>query len=252
MSWEIAATAIAGLGNAALSYFGSQEQAKAATEAARIQKEGTDAALALNREQFDQIRNDLAPWRDAGKNALAELQRTRYTPFTKDQFQADPGYQFRLDQGLKAIERSAAARGGLMSGNTERALINYGQQLDSQEFQNAFNRYNTEFGNRLNPILAQTGFGPVALGQMGAAGQNFANNAGAMTMGGANALAGGVTGAANARLSGYVGGANALTNALGTYLNYNQNQSLLNQLARGQNQDDYLTNLLGRTSSYDD
>jgi hypothetical protein len=66
--------------------------------------------------------------------------------FTAENFQADPGYGFRLSEGLKALERSAAARGGLLSGGTGKALTRFGQDMASQEFQNAYGRAFNEYG----------------------------------------------------------------------------------------------------------
>ena len=66
--------------------------------------------------------------------------------FTAENFQADPGYAFRLSEGLKALERSAAARGGLLSGGTGKALTRFGQEMGSQEFQNAYGRAFNEYG----------------------------------------------------------------------------------------------------------
>lgn len=68
---------------------------------------------------------------------------TKYGDFTAPDplnFQADPSYQFRLGEGMKALQRSAAARGTLLTGGTARALENYGQGAASQEYQNAYNR----------------------------------------------------------------------------------------------------------------
>ena len=52
----------------------------------------------------------------------------------------DPGYQFRLRQGQEALDASAAARGGLGSGAQQKALLEYGQDLGSQEYQAAYGR----------------------------------------------------------------------------------------------------------------
>jgi hypothetical protein len=65
--------------------------------------------------------------------------------FRAEDLQVDPGYGFRLSEGLKALERSAAARGGLLSGGTGKALTRYGQEMASQEFGNAFNRSLTQY-----------------------------------------------------------------------------------------------------------
>jgi hypothetical protein len=92
--------------------------------------------------------------------------------------------------------------------------------MGSQEYTNAFNRYQTERQARLGPLQSLAGVGQTAVNQLGQAGQQYATGAGeALTSGAA------------ARASGYVGGANALTQGLGQYLNYSQNQQLLNRLA---------------------
>lgn len=62
--------------------------------------------------------------------------------FSMEKFQQDPGYAFRMSEGLKALDRTAAARGGLISGGAMKAASRYGQDMASQEYQNAFNRYN--------------------------------------------------------------------------------------------------------------
>ncbi len=75
-------------------------------------------------------------------------------------FQADPGYAFRLAEGIKALEQSAAARGNLLSGTTGKALQRYGQGLASQEYSNAFNRFQTERAARAG--LGQMEYGRFA------------------------------------------------------------------------------------------
>jgi hypothetical protein len=162
-----------------------------------------------------------APFREAGITALNKLVplATEYTPFGMDQFQADPGYSFRMSEGMKGLERSAAARGGLLSGATLKGIQRFGQDLGSQEYQNAFNRYQTERQARLNPLQSLAGVGQTTSQQLGAAGTQMAGNVGNL-----------ITGGAAARASGYVGGANALTGALNTGLNYYQGQNYLNAL----------------------
>jgi hypothetical protein len=145
-----------------------------------------------------------------------------------DKFQADPGYAFRLSEGQKALDRSAAARGGLISGSALKAAERYGQDMGSQEYQNAFNRYQTEQQSRLNPLQSLAGVGQTSTNALGTAGQNYATNAGEA-----------IGQAAQARASGYVGASNAFSSGVGTYLNYNQNQQrnqLLQQMInRGSN-----------------
>ena len=131
----------------------------------------------------------------------------------------DPGYAFRMAEGMKALERSAAARGGLLSGATLRGIQRYGQDMASQEYTNAFNRYQAERAARLAPLQSLAGLGQTTAQQIGQSGMQMANNVGEMQ-----------TSAAAARASGYMGQANSLTGALNTGLNYYQNQQLLNQM----------------------
>ena len=136
------------------------------------------------------------------------------------QFQADPGYAFRLNEGLKAVDRQAAARGGLISGAALKASQRYGQDMASQEYTNAFNRYQTERNAQLNPLLSLAGLGQVSTNALtGAAGQ-YGQAAGEYG-----------TQAANARASGYVGQANALNQALGGVGNAAMNYAWMNRYA---------------------
>lgn len=200
---------------------GSLVSANASSKAAKTQAASADRAADLEREMFERNIELSEPWRKAGETALNKLTplATEYTPFGMDQFQADPGYAFRMSEGMKALERSAAARGGLLSGATLKGIQRFGQDLGSQEYQNAFNRYQAERAARLGPLQSLAGVGQTTAQQLGQAGQTMASNVGEA-----------MTGGAAARASGYVGGANALTGALGTYLNYSQGQNMLNAL----------------------
>lgn len=196
--------------------------AASSRSAAKTQANAAGQAADLQREQFERQLELQAPFREAGVRALNKLEAaSEYTPFGMDQFQADPGYAFRFQQGQKALERSAAARGGLISGNTGGALQQFGQGLASQEYQNAFNRYQAERQARLGPLQSLAGVGQTSVNQLGAAGQNYA-------MGMGEALGAG----AQARASGYMGAANAIGGGVGQYMGYQQNQatnSLLQQ-----------------------
>lgn len=209
----------------------AQGQADAATQAAETQSAAARYAADLQQQQYQQNVDRQQPFYQAGVNALPALVKaSTYTPFGMDQFQQDPGYAFRLSEGQKALDRSAAARGGLISGGALKAAATYGQNMGSQEYQNAFNRYQTERQATLNPLQSLTGMGQTTAAGLGAAGQNMASNVASTTMAGANATAGGMTDAAAARASGYVGGANAFTGGLSQYLSYNQNQQQQNML----------------------
>lgn len=171
-------------------------------KAARTQASAADRAAQLQQEQFDKNIELQAPWREAGINALGKLQSGDVMG------QMDPSYQFRLGEGMKALDRTAAARGGLLSGATLKGAQRYGQGLASQEYGNAYNR-----------LAALAGVGQTATGAMTGLGSQFAGAQGENYMG-----------AANARASGYMGGANALSSGLGQYLGYTQNQNLMNML----------------------
>lgn len=197
---------------------------RGASQAASTQAAATQEATDAQERMFERQVQLSEPWRAAGEQALNRLVplATQYTPFGMDQFQADPGYAFRLAEGQKALERSAAARGGLMSGATGKNLLRYGQEMGSQEYQNAFNRYQAERAAQLQPLQSLAGVGQTSA-------NTLTNAAGVM---GSN-IAEGLGSAAAARASGYVGGANALTSGLGTYLNYSQGQNMLAALRGG-------------------
>jgi hypothetical protein len=197
--------------------------AYSANKAAKTQAGAMDRAAQLQYQQYQDTVARQKPFYDVGVNALPELvEASKYQPFTMDKFQADPGYAFRLGEGQKALERSAAARGGLLSGGTGKALQRFGQDYGSQEYTNAFNRYQAERTARLQPLQALTGMGQSTGQQISNAGQTMASNVGE-AMGSAAA----------ARASGYVGTANALTGGLNTYLNYSQGQNYLGALKGG-------------------
>lgn len=184
-----------------------------AKSAADTQARSADAATAAQERMFAKQVKLQEPFRQVGVNALPELvAASKYEPFTMAKFQADPGYAFRLQEGMKALERSAAARGGLLSGATLKGVQEYGQGLASQEFTNAFNRYQAERAARLNPLQSLAGMSQTSANTLtnaaGQLGQNI----------GSNIMAGGA-----ARASGYMGMANAASGGLSQYLAYQQN-----------------------------
>lgn len=140
--------------------------------------------------------------------------------FTASDFTADPGYDFRLSEGLKGVNNSAAARGGLLSGAALKAASKYNQNFASNEYSNAYNRFQTNQTNQFNRLASIAGVGQTATNQVAAAGQNMANTVSS------NQLSAG-----NARASGYVGGANALTSSIGQGYNMYQGNQLMGMLA---------------------
>jgi hypothetical protein len=289
----------------------SSAQSQAAGEATQAQRDIADQQTALQREQYLKQLELNAPFREAGLTGtnmlLSQLQGpygsakfggvpgydpastmknfsgvAGYDPasamrnFGASDFQADPGYAFRLSEGMKALDRTAASRGGLLSGSTLKGAQRFGSDLasqeygnaynrfqanratQSQEYQNAFNRYQAEraaqeqnYGNAFNrfqaertntlaPLQSLAGVGQSATQQAQQASQNYATGGTNTLANYGNAQASNIIGSGNARASGYVGGANAVSGGVGQALNFYQNQNLVNQLAanRGGN---YLT-----------
>jgi hypothetical protein len=214
MPWIIAGAVVGSaiLGGAA-SKSASGAQADAANRATEAQREAFDKQTELNK-----------PFYDTGVNALTRL--SNQLPYTRDTFtfQEDPGYAFRFNEGIKGLNASAAARGGLISGNALRAATDYGQASGSQEYQNSYNRYLANQALKLQEYNTNTA-NQQYLTNLG---QSSANNQANAIGNFGNSAAGNIIGAANAGAAGTVGAANALTSGVGTYLNYNQNQNMLN------------------------
>jgi hypothetical protein len=208
-------------GAAALGAFGSLASGyltgQAAKDAAQIQANAAANALQLQREQFEYQKELLDPYRRRGESALNRLAGVMGLDGQPAQPQQlldmDPGYAFRLGEGMKALERVQAARGNMLSGGAIKAGQRYAQDFASGEYGNAYNR-----------LANIAGLGQTVGGQLGAAAQQFGQTAGETMSQGANALAAGRIG----RTSGYMGG---IGGAVGAYQNY-QNQQQQNQLFR--------------------
>ena len=215
MTWV--ATAVVGS-----AIVGGVVSSNAARKAGNVQADATQAAQDAQERMFERQVELQEPFRQAGIGALNKLiPLSDYTKFGMDQFQSDPGYGFRLSEGMKALDRTAAARGGLLSGGTLKAAQRYGQEMGSQEYQNAFNRYQTERNAQLNPLQSLAGVGQTATGALTNAAQQF----GAQT--GQN-----LQDIGTARASAYLGSANALSGALNTagnaYMYNNRTNALSN------------------------
>ncbi len=207
VSAAIAASAVAGAG---AGVYGSSQAAKAQKSAAN---QAADTQLQMLERQIELQE----PFREAGLTAQNRLMTLlglggdpndpNYGRYARDfgmsDFEADPGYGFRMDEGMKALERSSAARGGLLSGTTLKGVQRFGQDLASQEYQNAFNRYYAARNAQLNPLQGILGQGQSSTNVLtGAAGETGRGVAAAQQ------------GAGAARASGYAAGTNALTGAL--------------------------------------
>lgn len=204
---------------------------RAAKSAAGTQAAAASEATAAQERMFERQVELQEPWRKAGINALTKLEAERAgmpEAFSSEMVRLgqDPGYAFRMSEGMKALERSAAARGGLLSGAQMKGISRYGQDLASQEYQNAYNRALTEYNARVNReatgynrLASLAGIGQTATGQLtGAAGQLGSQ------------IGSNIIGAGNAMAAGQVGSANAIASGVGQGLNFYQNQQYMNRL----------------------
>ena len=221
-----AVTSAASVGSSLLGSSSSKKAAKAQAAAAEADRQ-------LQKElYYDQVARQ-EPFRQAGLTTQAELLRqmglagdassqgygNMLRNFAMSDFEADPGYGFRLQEGLKSMDRQAAARGGLISGAALKAAQRYGQEMGSQEYQNAYNRYNQNRNINYSMLTGQQAVGQGATNQQGQASQNYGTAAG-------NAM----QNAAAARASGYMGSANALAGGLGQIANTYSQQQMMNRI----------------------
>jgi len=143
---------------------------------------GQSAALAAQQQALQQTRADLEPWRNSGQNALMRTsalsgaEGPEAATAAMEGFTASPGYQFRLDEGMRGVDAGAAAKGMLRSGATLKREQAFAQGLASDEFSQYYNRLNALSQQGLN---AASGTGNAEM----QAGQGMANTA----LGGANA-----------------------------------------------------------------
>lgn len=207
----------------------SKAQANAARDAANAQVAAAERSAQEQRAMFERQVELQEPFREAGLSAQNRLLTLlgleggeatdpnfgRYTRnFSMEDFEADPGYGFRMSEGMKAIERSAAARGGLLSGATLKGIQRFGQDLASTEYGNAYARYQANRNAQINPLQGILGQGQTSTNVLTGAAGDVGRGVGGTYMSAGNAQAAGYTGAGQARASGYVGQANALTSAL--------------------------------------
>lgn len=288
-AWAAGAAAVVG---GVTAYMGAQDQADAAKQAAQAQADANRQAQDTQYAIYQEQKALQQPWYEAGVNALAELQGRGNTQplafqapaegqyalpvaFTgKVDLNQDPGYAFRLSEGLKALDRTASSRGGLLSGGALKAATAYGQEMGSQEYQNAYSRaldqykaavarsetgYNRQYTSALdayNAAVSRENSQYNRLANIAGTGQTSANtigsNAGAYGSAAAQLLANTGTSNANSLIAqgnasaaqyGAIG--NAIGGMAGAYGNYQTGQQ--NQA----NFNNYLTALSGsRQSAY--
>lgn len=200
----------------------ASKQADATESAARMGAEGARYAADLQKAMFDKQLELQEPWRQAGVQGLNRLAQGLApggefgTRFSQTNWQADPGYGFRMSEGMKALNNSMAAKGLGISGANIKGAMRYGQDLGSQEYQNAFNRYYAERQNMLNPLQSLAGVGQTAANTLGGAASNYGANAGNLAMVNAANQGNALLAGGNIRASQYGTAGRALDQALNT------------------------------------
>ncbi len=212
------------------SLFGGNQQANAANNAQALEAKYQQEALDFQKQEWQQQQGNMAPWIQQGQgaiNTLGNLQNEGLqgqgplAPWTQ-QFQAptlqqaqnEPGYQFALSQGTQALDRSAAASGNLLTGNTGEALQQYGQNLGEENYQNVYNRslqqyqqaynqYEQGQANTFNRYASLAGLGQTVASQLGNQGQAAAGNVGNLYLTGGAQQAQQINNAAYQQASGY-------------------------------------------------
>ena len=257
----------------------AKKQAKIAAAAALAESQ---KAQALNTQQYNQNKDTqyainqenkayMEPYRAAGlagQNQLLTLMGLqggnagaadfgRYAKdFQMSDYQADPGYAYRLQQGIDAMNKMAAARGGLMSGSAIKGGIKFGQDMGSEEYGNAYARYQQNRANQLNPLgtfatagmnAAQNTSATNALygGQMGDASRGYANTQNEISMGGQNRASGYLTGGQQAQAAGNMGAQNSMNQGFSNAGSSLQNALLMNRLFPGGNNSNPYSGLTG-------
>ena len=177
--------------NLAGQLYGAYSEGHGANNASQAEQRGIQAGIDEQRRQFDLSRADQMPWLASGVSALGRLN-------DPNAFTASPSYNLVRNEALNGVQNSAAARGGLFSGNAGRALQDRAANVASQEYGNWFNQQSN---------LA--GLGQTSAQNLGSLGQNNANNV-------SNLL----NQQGNARASGITGQTNALTGGIGDFLSW--------------------------------
>jgi hypothetical protein len=193
----------------------------ASKKAAEALASAENRAMDLEQANLTQTTQNLQPYMTAGTNALTGIQQMlgiggpglgtpNYNLFT-----SSPGYQFALNQGNQNIQNSAVAGGG-MTGNTLKALQQFGQQQAGTGFQ--------QFLGNLGS-LSQSG--QTAATNLGNIGANVTANIGSQAVGAGQAQAAGILGQNNALTGGVNGALSAFGSAGTTYAGNQQIMALL-------------------------
>lgn len=238
--WAAAAGAVVG---GVMSYMGAQEQADAAEQAANAQRDASKQAQDTQYKIWQEQKELQQPWYDVGVRALPQLEaQASAMPavFTgKVDLTQDPGYAFRLKEGLNALDRTASARGGLLSGGALKAAAAYGQEMGSQEYQNAYARALDQYNANVqreqtgyNRLAGLAGVGQQTAGTLASQAGQYGTNVSNLLMSTGESTANSLLAQGNARASQYGAIGSAIGGVAGAYGNYQtkaQNQANTNR-----------------------
>lgn len=231
--------AVVGIAGAAATAYGASQASSAAEDAANTQANAANRSADIQNAQWQQTQQNMKPYMDLGNSAINPLLQAlgynsdwsvnsnnplqqQFSAPTAAQAQQTPGYQFTLDQGLKSVQNSAAARGLGTSGAALKGASSYATGLADSTYNDVYNRalqtFQTNYNsaaNNANRLQTLVGSGQNAAGSMGSLGAQTAGNIGNSLTSAANASAAGTIGSANAISSGLNGvGNNALVYGL--------------------------------------
>lgn len=183
----------------------SKKSKKGAKQAAAVQSDSYNAAAGLQRNALADVKAIQAPYSDVGTKAIGQINSLNAGDYSG--FMNSPDYQFALQKGGRAVDRSAAARGNLNSGNTLIAQQRFGQGLATENL-----------GNFRNSLFQQLNTGQRAADMTSTATTGTASNVGNLLIGGADARASGIVAGTNATTNGIDQVAGAVGDILGNTL----------------------------------
>jgi hypothetical protein len=212
---------VSGLMGSNAAHDAASTQAAAGDRASQAQLTAARESNAMQQKMYDENVKRQDPYLQAGNSALSQLQGGMQPggQFTKNfapsDLAMDPSYKWRLQQGTQNLNASAAARGMLGSGQNLKDVTDYGQGAASQEYGNAYNRYNTNRENLYSKLSGLTQMGQNTAVGVGTAGMNMAGQQAQNTMTAANNASNYATSGAAAQAAGSMGSANALASGIG-------------------------------------
>lgn len=166
----------------------------ASGQAADAQTDAANAGIDQQRAMYNQTRSDLTPYRVAGEDNLKELntrmpELTAPIELTQDWLESTPGYKFTRDQGLKATQNSAAARGLGVSGAALKGAASFATGLADNTYKTQFDVARANKTDAYSRLKGLVDTGQSAAAQTGNIGAGTANSISNLSVGAGNAQA---------------------------------------------------------------